>query len=189
MLQHHKHKFLFLRVEIFRTATAFTFETNDTKYLTADGWTIWTVPNVNATESFEPLSVEAVKESGITEAGFGIVFCVQKIEGRPFMLTVLINASGYYTAGKVFDGAFSHISGGWKSSGFINRGCGIKNTIAVSYDAGTKNFLLKINGYEITSFTVSEQIAFKGSRSGFAVVIADNENFPGKPVRVTFENK
>ena len=49
--------------------------------------------------------------------------------------------------------------------------------------------VLKINGYEITSFTVSEQISFKNSRSGFAVVIASNENFPDKPVRVTFENK
>ena len=29
----------------------------------------------------------------------------------------------------------------------------------------------------------------KLGRHGFAVVIANNENFPSKPVRVTFENK
>lgn len=167
----------------------FTFETNDTKYLGANGWTLWTVPNVNTSESFNPVAVEVIKESGRTEAGFGLVFCEQKIEGKPFMLAVLINANGYYTVGKVSDGVFCHINDGWKNSNYINRGHGIKNTIAVAYDAGTKNFLLKINGYETTSFTVSEQIAFKGSRSGFAIVIADNENFPGKPVRVTFENK
>lgn len=167
----------------------FTFETNDTKYLGANGWTLWTVPNVNASESFNPVAVEVIKESGRTEAGFGLVFCEQEIEGKPFMLAVLINANGYYTVGKVSDGVFCHINDGWKNSNYINRGHGIKNTIAVAYDAGTKNFLLKINGYETTSFTVSEQISFKNSRSGFAVVIANNESFPDKPVRITFENK
>lgn len=167
----------------------FTFETNDTKYLGANGWTLWTVPNVNTSESFNPVAVEVIKESGRTEAGFGLVFCEQEIEGKPFMLAVLINANGYYTVGKVSDGVFCHINDGWKNSSFINKGYGIKNTISVAYDTGAKNFILKINGYEITSFTVSEQISFKNSKSGFAVVIANNENFPSKPVRVTFENK
>lgn len=167
----------------------FTFETNDTRYLGAKGWTLWTVPNVNASENFNPVAVEVIKESGRTEAGFGLVFCEQEIEGKPFMLAVLINANGYYTVGKVSDGVFCHINGGWKNSNFINKGYGIKNTISVAYDTGTRNFILKINGYEITSFTVSEQISFKNSKSGFAVVIANNENFPSKPVRVTFENK
>ena len=167
----------------------FTFETNDTKYLGEKGWTLWTVPNVNTSESFNPVAVEVIKESGRTEAGFGLVFCEQKIEGKPFMLAVLINANGYYTVGKVSDGVFCHINDGWKNSNFINKGYGIKNTISVAYDTGTRNFILKINGYEITSFTVSEQISFKNSRSGFAVVIAHNENFPSKPVRITFENK
>lgn len=167
----------------------FTFETNDTKYLGANGWTLWTVPNVNTSESFNPVAVEVIKESGRTEAGFGLVFCEQEIEGKPFMLAVLINANGYYTVGKVSDGVFCHINDGWKNSNFINKGYGIKNTISVAYDSGTRNFILKINGYEITSFTVSEQISFKNSRSGFAVVIANNESFPDKPVRITFENK
>ena len=167
----------------------FTFETNDTKYLGANGWTLWTVPNVNTSESFNPVAVEVIKESGRTEAGFGLVFCEQKIDGKPFMLAVLINANGYYTVGKVSDGVFCHINDGWKNSNFINKGYGIKNTISVAYDTGTKNFILKINNYEITSFTVSEQISFNNSKSGFAVVIANNENFPSKPVRVTFENK
>ena len=167
----------------------FTFETNDTKYLGAKGWTLWTVPNVNTSESFNPVAVEVIKESGRTEAGFGLVFCEQKIEGKPFMLAVLINANGYYTVGKVSDGVFCHINDGWKNSNFIKKGYGIKNTIYVAYDTGTRNFILKINGYDITSFTVSEQITFKNSRSGFAVVIANNEIFPGKPVRITFENK
>ena len=167
----------------------FTFETNDTKYLGTNGYTLWIVPNVNTSESFNPITVETVKESGRTEAGFGLIFCEQKIKSKPFMLVILINANGYYTVGKVSDGIFCHINDGWKNSNYINKGYGIKNTIVVAYDADTKNFLLKINGYEITSFTVSEHFLFKNSRAGFAVVIANNENFPSKPVRVTFENK
>lgn len=167
----------------------FTFETNDTKYLGTNGYTLWTVPNVNASENFNPIVVETIKESGRTEAGFGLVFCEQHIEGKLFMLTALVNANGYYTVGKVSDGVFWHINDGWKNSNYINKGYGIKNTIAVVYDADSKNFILKINGYVITSFTVSEQISFKNSKSGFAVVIANNENFPNKPVKVTFENK
>ena len=59
----------------------FTFETNDTKYLGANGWTLWTVPNVNTSERFNPVAVEVIKESGRTEAGFGLVFCEEKIDG------------------------------------------------------------------------------------------------------------
>lgn len=167
----------------------FTFETNDTKYLGINGYTLWTVPNINTNENFDSIFVEVIKENGRAEAGFGLVFCEQKIEGKPFMLTVLINSNGYYAIGKVLDGVFGHINDGWKNSNYINKGYGIKNTIAVVYDNDTKNFILKINGYDITSFTVSEQITFKNSKSGFVVVIANNENFPSKPVRVTFENK
>lgn len=172
-----------------KESNVFTFETNDTRFLKTNGYTLWTVPNVNANESFNPVAVEVIKESGRTEAGFGLVICEQKIEGKPFMLAVLINANGYYTVGKVSDGVFCHINDGWKNSNFINKGYGIKNTISVAYDTGAKNFILKINSFEITSFTVSEQISFKNSRSGYVVVIANNESFPSKPVRVTFENK
>ena len=58
-----------------------------------------------------------------------------------------------------------------------------------SYDDTEISFLIKINGYELTEFTVPEEIAFKDSRSGFAVVIADNENFPDSQVKVVFEKK
>ena len=168
---------------------SYTFETNKAEYLTANGWTLWTVPAVNTQEKFKPLTVEVIKKSGKTEAGFGIVFCSQEIEGKHFMLTVLINGNGYYTVGRVYNGVFSHINEGWKSSNFINKGYGIKNTIAITYDEVSRNFLLKIKDYSITEFTVSENISFKNSRYGFAVVIANNENFPNNPVKVTFENK
>lgn len=165
----------------------FTFETNDKKYLGERGFTLWTVQGTNGSDSFEPVEVKLCKESGRAEAGFGIVFCEQETEGRHFMLAVLINTSGYYTAGKVTDGEFSHINGGWKSSSHINRGHGIKNTVAVTYDSGNRNFLLRINGYDTAEFAAPEGIPFKGSRRGFAAVISDSEDFPEIPVKVTFE--
>lgn len=165
----------------------FTFETNDKKYLGERGFTLWTAQSTNESGSFEPVEARLCKESGRAEAGFGIVFCGQETEGRHFMLAVLINANGYYTAGKVTDGTFSHINGGWKSSNHINKEHGIKNTVAVTYDSGSRNFLLRINGYDTAEFTAPEGITFKGSRRGFAAVISDSEDFPEIPVRVTFE--
>ncbi len=170
-----------------QNSTLFTFETNDTKYLTQNGYTLWTVPYINTSESFETITVTLDRQSGKKQAGFGIVFCSQTIDGKPFMLTLLINASGFYTAGKVYNGVFSHISGGWKSSPYIKKGNGVKNILTVSYDENSRSFVVKINGYTITAFTVTEQISFKDSKYGFAVVIANNEDFPTESVKVNFE--
>ncbi len=167
----------------------FVFETNDTRYLNDAGYTVWTTNHVNESDGFEPITVSLSKESGRSEAGYGIVFCSREIDGKPFLLTVLINTMGMYTAGKVVDGVFSHINGGWKSSAYINRGYGTKNLMTVSYDSGKKNFLLSINGYDIAAFTAPEKMEFKDSRSGFVVGIAGNEDLPRTPVKVSFEKK
>lgn len=165
----------------------YVFETNDTRYLTEAGYTIWTTKHVNATENFEPVSVRMRKDTGRAEAGYGIVFCSQEIKDRPFLLTVLINTSGMYAVGKVTDGVYSHLNKEWKSSNYINRGWGVWNEIDVTYDDDNKNFLLEINGHDITTFTVPEQLQFKESRWGYVAVIAANESFPNNPVKVTFE--
>lgn len=167
----------------------FIFETNDTKYLTPNGYTLWTVPQINTSENFNAISVKVTKESGRTEAGFGLVFCEQYIDEKPFMLAVMINTNGLYSIGKIYDGVFSHINNGWLKSNHIYSGLGVPNDISITFNNTNKNFTLSINNYEITSFTVNEKITFKNSRSGYVVVIANNENFPSKPVRVTFENK
>lgn len=165
----------------------YVFETNETRYLNRNGYTVWTTKDINEADSFEPITVSVMKQSGRSEAGFGIVFCAQEIEGKPFLITVLINTDGLYTVGKVVDGVFSHLNKGWQGSYNINRGYGIRNVINVSYDDDKKYFLLMINGNETTVFTVSEDFTFKNSRSGFVTVIANNEDFPRKPVKVTFE--
>lgn len=167
----------------------FIFETNDTKYLTPNGYTLWTVPQINTSENFNAISVKVTKESGRTEAGFGLVFCEQNIDEKSFMLAVMINTNGLYSIGKIYDGVFSHINNGWLKSDHIYSGLGVPNDISITFNNTNKNFTLTINNYEITSFTVNEKITFKNSRSGYVVVIANNESFPSKPVRVTYENK
>lgn len=167
----------------------YLFETNDSKYLNKDGYTIWATNKTNQSNSFETITMEMSKISGRAEAGYGIVFCEQQIDDKPYMLTVLINANGLYTIGKIINGMFYHLEDNWKFSNHINKGYGFKNQISISYDNSKNSFLLKINESDITTFTVPEKISFKDSKSGFVVVISNKEAFPVKPVKIEFEEK
>ncbi len=169
------------------TNDSYCFQTNDNKYLSPTGFTLWTATFVNESDNFNPLSYTLYKESGKPDAGYGIVFCCQETDGVPFMLTVLINSKGMFSVGKVKNGVFSHINEGWKSSSFINRGYGVNNTISISYNYERNEFEIKINNTVISIFTIAENISFKNSRSGFVVIIAPDEDFPAVPVKVTFE--
>jgi hypothetical protein len=168
-------------------SNSYVFQTNDIKYLSSKGFTLWSASFINESEDFETLSFKTYKESGKSDAGYGIVFCIQETDGVPFMLTVLINTKGMFSVGKVKNGVYSHINEGWKSSDCINRGYGVNNTISISYDNNRNEFEISINGTVISTFTISENILFKNSKSGFAVVIAPDEDFPAVPVKVTFE--
>lgn len=166
---------------------SYEFVTNDTRFLNRNGYTFWSVPYVNTHDDFEPVTVTVCKESGRSEAGFGIVFCKQDLNGKSYMLTVLINGNGLYTVGKVIEGSFYYLDKRWNASDSIRRGQGVNNKLSVTYDSESKLFYLYINDYKVTSFSTSENITFKNSKSGFAVVIANNETFPSNPVKVTFE--
>ena len=168
-------------------SNSFIFQTNESKYITENGYTIWTAETINESSNFVPVSATLFKESGKSNAGFGIVFCCQKIDEKPYMLTVLINTEGYYTVGKVIDGYFIHIIN-WTSTKLLNKGFGTKNTVSVSYNTDDKKFSLSFNGTKETEFSPTETLVFKNSKSGFVVVIADNENFPAIPVKVSFKN-
>ncbi len=165
----------------------YVFETNDEKYITPSGYTLWTTTKTNNAQAFETITTKTCKQSGTNEAGYGIIFCEQQIEDNHFMLTVLINTRGFYTIGKVTNGTFIHINKGWKSSNNLNKGYGIYNQLEVTHNSNTNTFTLFINGCETATFTIEEKILFKDSNSGYVVVIADNEQFPEVPVKVLFE--
>ena len=167
-------------------ADCYVFETNETKYISETGYTLWTSNYVNESVGFQEFSARVCKLSGNKEAGYGIVFCAQKIEGKPFLLTVLINTSGSYSVGKVTDGVFSYILTS-KTAYSLNSGYGVYNTISVSHDNEKREFVLKFNDVQTDRFSISEDLVFKDSRAGFVTVISDSDDFPENPVKVTFE--
>lgn len=89
--------------------------------------------------------------------------------------------------GRVYvDGSFSSITK-WKTCTYLNKGYGAKNILHLSYKTEDEKFVLKINDNQVTEFTVEDALTFKGSHSGFVVVLSDREQFPENPVRVIFE--
>lgn len=162
----------------------YVFELNNEKYITEDGYTFWTVKDINEKIDFEPVSATLSKQSGKAESGFGIVFLSQKIDEKDYLLTVMINTKGQYVIGKYMDGQFSVISD-WKTSNYLQRGYGVKNKVQVSYDG--ESFVLSLNGFEVSTFTVGESLKFWRSKSGYVAVISPYEDFPDTSVKVTFE--
>ncbi len=162
----------------------YIFETNDSKYLKQNGVTLWCVKDINASTSFEEIEVNVSKQNGKSEAGYGVIFMQQEYEGKDFLLTIMINTKGEFILGKVFDGKFTAIRQ-WQSCSYLNKGYGIKNKINISMIDNT--FRLKLNGYTITDFSISEKINIQNSKSGYVVVVSGNENFPNNSVKVIFE--
>jgi hypothetical protein len=162
----------------------FVFETNDTSYLTDDGYTLWCVKYENKSESFENIQVTASKESGKDSPGFGIVFLQQEYEEKDYLLTVMINTKGQYTVGKVIDGNYKSIIN-WKSCKSLNKGYGALNKIEVSLIDSV--YMLKLNDVEVTTFAVTESVKIQNSKWGYVAVLANNEKFPGNPVVIKFK--
>ena len=165
----------------------FVFETNDTKYLKDSGYTIWTTNKTNISNNFETINCGMYKSSGKKEAGFGVVFCQQKINEKEFMLCVMINTDGQYIIGNVVNGKFQTIEG-WESCTFLKKGYGVNNQICISFDEETQYFSVKINEEIVSKFKVNEDINFENTKSGYVVVISNLESFPQKKVRVVFND-
>lgn len=164
----------------------FVFETNDSKYLKKTGYTIWTTNKSNISNNFEIINCEMYKNSGKTEAGYGVVFCQQIINDEEYMLCVMINTVGQYIIGNVVNGKFQTIEG-WKACTFLNRGYGVINQVCISFDEETQYFSVKFNGEIVSEFRVKEEINFENTKSGYVAVISNLENFPQKKVRVVFK--
>lgn len=163
------------------TGSEFVFESNDTKYITQNGYTIWCIKGTDPV--FSSRSLTAYKESGTGEAGYGMVFLHQKIDEKDFLLTVMINTKGQYIIGKVNDGDFSVISD-WKNCTYLNKGYGVNNKIEITYSE--EKFILKINDKRITDFTVSEKISLNNTGYGYVTVISGTERFPENSVKIVF---
>lgn len=165
----------------------FVFETNDTSYITRNGYTLWCVKQTNESEEFTDINVTVHKKSGNADAGYGVIFLRQQLGEKDFMIAVMINTKGQFIIGKVIDGIFTAISD-WKVSSYLNSGYGIENTILISYDKINSEFILCLNGEYETAFKIEEETRFKNSQSGFVAVISGYEKFPSIPVEIFYKN-
>ncbi|WP_407427403.1 hypothetical protein [Treponema sp.] len=166
--------------------SSYIFFTNDSKYITSNGYTFWFPAHESSADSFETVEFSAYKESGRTESGYGVVFCNQDLDGKDFLLSLMINTRGQYIIGKVYDGEFSTIST-WKTSSLLHKGIGIRNTVRIDYDDVKKLFIFYFNGYYAGDFSPVENVSITGGKTGFVVVVSNLENFPKTPVKVIFE--
>ena len=165
----------------------FNFKTNDRKYLTSNGYTIWTTPFVQLNN--QQIEIEVEKKSGDSKTGYGLVFFRQKIEEkRDYFLTVMINTKGQYCIGKVIDGNFKFIKP-WEQESCINSGLGMRNNIKIGIDSITKKVDLIINGTKVYNFEIASKISINNSSYGFVTVISNSENFPQKAVEIKYINK
>lgn len=169
-----------------KDSSEYIFKTNDTNYLTSQGYTIWCKPNTNESESFEEIEVQVCKRSGSSDTGYGLVFCCQTIDDKDYMLTVMIDTQSHYIIGEVKNGEFITIKK-WTSNEHIKKGFGIYNKIKITYDEDKKEFNLIIENSNIFTFAVTNTMKFKDSKWGYVAVVSNTENFPYEYLEVEYK--
>ena len=168
------------------------FRTNDKRYWTQNGYTVWTLWNTPAAH-FDSQEIRVWKPSGNRLAGYGLVLCysMHDINGvpTPMMLTVMINNNGQYALGKVTAGKYEDLQW-WKSHPAIRINAGVVNKIKVNYNKGSSppSYTLWINeNPSPIVFLDSEPPYLSYGRSGYIAVISSQDNFPRAEVDVFFE--
>lgn len=156
------------------------FETNEKKYINGGkGSTLWTVQTNYSDQAFKEITVEAVKASGNTLGGYGIVFCIQGNR----MLSVLINGDRKYAIGKITEGRYERLSD-WQTSSNLHPGT-IANRINIKKDGS--NFVLSFNDREETRFFDPASSKLEFGNTGYVVIVSPREDFPKNPVNVRFK--
>ena len=173
---------LFVLVE--NEENRYVFETSNNKYLSEEGYTLWSVKNTKQVSSWR---VSVSKEAGNSKAGYGILFCGESKDGSDTFYTFLINNEGQYTTGRVLDGKYTTLTS-WKSLKALRHGYGISNTLGVSYDEDTHQLSLSINEESAGYRSLPDKVEYFGSYSGFVAVVSNQENFPGTPVHISYKD-
>ena len=168
--------------------TRTTFSTNDRRFWTLEGMTIWTVWG-DSDAPFTSRTVMMSKPNGFYGGGYGLVICQgeHEIDGVyvPVMLVVMINNNGQYIIGKAVGGVFTDF-GWWQSTPHLNSSAGAPNSVTVTLDTAEDEFILIINGYEVERFRDTENPVLRSGRSGYIVVTTPFDNFPHTWVIVHF---
>lgn len=166
--------------------TTTVFETNDQKYWSTHGYTLWTLgAGQGVMVPFTSREVSVAKQSGNTSSGFGMVICQGSRTGYgDTMLTIMINLNKRYTVGKVIGGTYSSIIP-WTECSYLSNGYGVQNKLKVSYDGATGKFTVMINGANVQTFESIDPVQIEG-KSGYLVVISPEDSFPTDTVKVVF---
>jgi hypothetical protein len=155
------------------------FYTNDSKYRTPWGYTLWTAGDGTATTPFTARTLSVRKPSGDARAGYGIVICEAIRDGEGIservFLTVMINNNREYAIGKVRGASYESLVW-WTASENLVGGGGMSNQIKVELVLGTTDtYKLYLNDMveEVLTFVDSglPPCAAVG-RNGYIVVIA-----------------
>jgi len=131
------------------------------------------------------MTIELVKESGNFLGGYGFFFAGGNIAGYgQCMLVILLQKDGNYAIGKAVEGNYEEIAP-WRSSEYLRKGYGVKNTVGVRRD-NAGEYLVTINGMEEARFTDARDPVCTGTRTGIVAVITAAEQFPQTPVKAGY---
>ena len=167
-------------------SSEYVFRTNDSRFLTPDGYTFWFSPFTNTGNNFRKFTVQLRKESGDSNAGYGIVFCGTGRGAGCRMNCLLIKVTGEYLKGTVTGGAFER-TGDWTRCNSIIKGFSQTNTVTIEHDNASRRFLVKINGDDVDFFNDGGTSTFNGTYCGFAAVVSPHEDFEHDCVEVVYK--
>jgi hypothetical protein len=183
---------LFVPTDDVETGTVITrFHTNDPKYWSPQGFTLWTMWDTGTPDGSTAWEREVIvsKKNGYKRAGYGMVLCqgVRTYKGKSeqTMLTVFINNEREFAIGKVIAGQYT-IMRGWTKTLYLNTGTGVDNKLKVGYNPALAEFTLTINGNVAYNFKDMAEPRHSGGKNGYIVVIGPLDNFPTEEVDVYF---
>lgn len=163
--------------------TEVLFRTNDPAYLFPGGRTEWRIADTSTSAT---ASATVCRRQGSGTAGQGLLFAARSKGGKSYFLAVMVNTKQQYTIAKYLAGKKTVIQD-WKSSGLLQSGYGVRNTIRVSASGG--DIAVYLNGSLETTFrdTATGGIpALSTGGHGYIVEIAPNERLPSGSVEVAF---
>ena len=169
----------------------YTLNTNDPKYRTPSGYTLWTITS-DALE-FNERTIIAQKPHGSSIAGYGMIICyAQRTVGDsqvPVFLTVMVNNNKQYAIGKIINASYNHLVHWTEGQGLL-KGVGLTHKIKVVRDKDNPNkYNLYINDVFERTFTDDEVPRCEGmGRNGLIVVIAPSD-LNNSSVEVRFEEE
>lgn len=163
------------------------FETNDPRYWSSEGFTLWTIDGNYAAVAtpFNGSSCTVSKSSGHYYTGYGILFCSGKnSDDQDAMYTLMINTRQQYAVGKAINGEYISIQS-WTGFAGLRYGYGASNTLKVSYNEAQGIYEVYLNNEKVFEFNTQPDVPVSGG-SGYIAVISPYDKFPDDTVRILY---